>query len=474
MRFSLIHPIPKTDAPALGMRAVVRTAQACGWQADLYLRDQPLTEPLPLLAHAGIGRQAPDLIGFSTYSPSQFPNVPAWLRAHDLAPRAADRSPDDPLIIAGGPAVANPGPILPFPDAFVMGDAEVTLPALLQILDRRPSKDTALDRMAELPAVYVPGRSTRPAQWLTVDHCKPISHKGRVLAARGCRYNCAFCQIPQLQKPHRPAPLDDLVRAINATPKNLSLCAPALSHHPDILPLLNLLRIQQRYLYSMNACHHDLTPALIHTLSRVATRITIGVEGTSKRLRRSVGKPISDEALGKLTLTLLQRFVHVSLYVIVGLPGEEERDQDQFIALVARVLRQRKHCWKGNPGKLHILPTTFQAMPHTTLERAAAPPAHLVARWNTLIAQLKEQHDFLIAIKCKTPQNAHITFALHRAGVELAPVIEGMGKLPQRTSWRDYVQRRFLRLCQEHEINFPSYLEPLLGKLPWSTYCTTR
>lgn len=116
----------------------------------------------------------------------------------------------------------QPGPILTFIDAFVMGDAEVSLPRMLQIVESSPNKDAALDELTDLPTVYVPGRSTRPARWLTVEQTRPLSVDDRILASCGCRYACRFYQGHELHRPYRPAPTEQLEHAIAHMPKRMS------------------------------------------------------------------------------------------------------------------------------------------------------------------------------------------------------------------------------------------------------------
>ena len=462
MLFALIHPVPQPDAVGLGLIAVVQTARAAGWQAHLYQRDDPIP-------------RRPDLIGFSLYTPLRFPGLPAWLRRHDLAPRAADRPPTDPLVIAGGPAVASPGPILPFVDALVMGDAEVTLPAILRAVETSPAsakKGAALDRIAALPAVYVPGRSTRPARWLTTPHAAAVRQGSRILAARGCRYSCPFCQVSPLHAPYRPVPHADLVHAINAVDGRVSLSAAAISHHPHVLDLLALLADQNRYLNSVNVCHRDLAPDLIQALAHVSGRIGFGVEGVSARLRRAAGKPISDRALETLLLELLRRFGVVGIYVIVGLPGETEADQDDLLALLHRVLDRRDYCWNGgHPGRLQITSTPFQALPHTRWEREPAPPGHLITRWRAEMRRMRERYEYFFAQNVKTPPSADVVFGLHRAGPEWAPVIEQLGATRRRSTWSAWRRGKFLRLAQERGLTLD--LDRLTGPLPWADYCAT-
>ena len=57
--------------------------------------------------------------------------------------------------------------------------------------------------------------------------------------------------------------------------------------------------------------------------------VTFGLEGLSERLRRSIGKPFSDEMiierLGKFVSTR-KNIARVSVYFIAGLPGEDDSD----------------------------------------------------------------------------------------------------------------------------------------------------
>ena len=45
---------------------------------------------------------------------------------------SAERTMNDPLVIAGGPCAQNPEPLAPFIDLFVTGDGEPSLPAICQ------------------------------------------------------------------------------------------------------------------------------------------------------------------------------------------------------------------------------------------------------------------------------------------------------------------------------------------------------
>ncbi len=455
-KIAIIHPVPRINAPSLGASIVTSICQEHGWNAHLHSRDTPISPT--------------NIVGFSLYSPLLFPNVPYWLNQNHLPIYAADRNNHTPLVIAGGIACAAPGPIAPFLDAIVMGDAEASLPAMLN--SYRSNRDQTLAAWSQIPSVYVPGYSTHPAVWTTTDQPRAIQVGNRILAARGCRYHCRFCQIPTLHNPYRPVPIEDLQPAILSFPnKRLALTAGAISHHPDILKLLNLFQQSNKRLSSVNICHQDITndPQLAAQLATAGERrLWTGIEGTSERLRHAVGKPISDEALETFLHTALQQFGVITVYIIIGLPGERESDQDNMEAILQRTLTNRVKCWNNFPGKLQIVSTPFQALPHTPYQRAPAPPAHLITRWRDKMRQLLKLHSRLYIYEIKTPLTANITVSLFRFGPEIAPILNASGPARDKSTWDQYHAKRFTRLCNQHGLSLK--LDRLTGPLPWSKY----
>ena len=65
-----------------------------------------------------------DIIGISVAFEMAYTNIVNMIDLAGMAVYSLDRSPYDPVIIAGGPSVYNPEPIADFIDAFVIGDGE--------------------------------------------------------------------------------------------------------------------------------------------------------------------------------------------------------------------------------------------------------------------------------------------------------------------------------------------------------------
>src|SRR5262245_48248269 len=72
-----------------------------------------------------------DLVGFSLQYEVGYTNVLNMLDLGGIPMHSADRSVNDPLVIAGGPGAQNPELLAPFVDLFVIGDGEESLPWVL-------------------------------------------------------------------------------------------------------------------------------------------------------------------------------------------------------------------------------------------------------------------------------------------------------------------------------------------------------
>ena len=65
-----------------------------------------------------------DVVGMSLQYELSYTTVLNMLSMGGIPIHSDERGPGDPLVIAGGPCTVNPHPVLPFFDAFFIGDAE--------------------------------------------------------------------------------------------------------------------------------------------------------------------------------------------------------------------------------------------------------------------------------------------------------------------------------------------------------------
>ncbi|MFI5121066.1 MAG: B12-binding domain-containing radical SAM protein, partial [Thermoanaerobaculia bacterium] len=99
-----------------------------------------------------------DVVGFSLQSELNYTNIPNMLDLAGIPVLASERRDADPVVIGGGPCVANPEPLADFFDVFLVGDAEEALPVFLEKIaaTRRLPRRERLLAFASCPGIYVP------------------------------------------------------------------------------------------------------------------------------------------------------------------------------------------------------------------------------------------------------------------------------------------------------------------------------
>ena len=132
------------------------------------------------------------------------------------------RTEDDPVVIAGGPAVTNPLPFAPFFDFVYIGEAENGLDevvlALQQMKKAHASRQMKIERLQEFDFLWYPGKtlairavdndfSSESDSCLfthyVVPHFKVAQDNGVIEIMRGCPNGCRFCHAGQYYKPYR-------------------------------------------------------------------------------------------------------------------------------------------------------------------------------------------------------------------------------------------------------------------------------
>src|SRR5919206_1297254 len=136
-----------------------RSAGREDWTGDdryrIERRLHALGEPLSVESQRPLSDFA--VVAFSLSFELDYFNIGDLLRRAGIAPLADERVEEDPIVIAGGPAVSgNPEPVAPMLDAVVVGEVEPVMEGLREVLLGGGSRWEQIERLARLPGVYVP------------------------------------------------------------------------------------------------------------------------------------------------------------------------------------------------------------------------------------------------------------------------------------------------------------------------------
>ena len=102
-----------------------------------------------------------DLLAFNLAAELVYTNVLEMIDLAGVPVRAADRRPEDPLVVIGGHCAFNPEPLADFVDVVVLGDGEEVVGEITEVVGGwirggRADRDRVLRDLAQVPGVYVP------------------------------------------------------------------------------------------------------------------------------------------------------------------------------------------------------------------------------------------------------------------------------------------------------------------------------
>ncbi|MBS5289789.1 MAG: radical SAM protein [Veillonella sp.] len=441
-----------------------------------------------------------DVVAFDVTFEMDYFHIPLMLRHGRVPVTSEARTGFDPIVIAGGPcATFNPEPFADFIDAFIIGEGEGIVTAVLERIrkgrENGESREETISALAQIDGVYVPVLYTPQyddkEQFIGYDiadgapkiirrHFEPLTSGGETViatnftefgamyiieVARGCGRHCRFCMAGYCFRVPRVRPLDILKEGVDRAEKlgkKVGLMGAAISDYPEVDELVTYIRSKDMR-YSCASLRADsLTQAVVDGLAESGQKtITIAPETGSERLRRVINKGISEENLRTAAqLSAKSGIQHMRLYIMIGLPTETDEDIDAIVGLAERT--QAHMAEVGCKGRLTLSINPFIPKPFTPFQWMAMDHQKSVEKKLQYIKK-SLQKNRRIEVLVESPKEAYIQGVLARGDRRLGKVLAACALDRGSKSFKSEMKKVGLDMddCNYRERKFEDYL-------PWS------
>ena len=401
-----------------------------------------------------------DVVAFDVTFEMDYFHIPLMLRHGRVPVTSEARTGFDPIVIAGGPcATFNPEPFADFIDAFIIGEGEGIVTAVLERIrkgrENGESREETISALAQIDGVYVPvlytpqyddnkrfvGYDIAEGAPKTIRrHFEPLTSGGETViatnftefgamyiieVARGCGRHCRFCMAGYCFRVPRVRPLDILKEGVDRAEKlgkKVGLMGAAISDYPEVDELVTYIRSKDMR-YSCASLRADsLTQAVVDGLADSGQKtITIAPETGSERLRRVINKGISEEHLqNAATLSAKSGIQHMRLYIMIGLPTETDEDIEAIVGLAERT--QAHMAEVGCKGRLTLSINPFIPKPFTPFQWMAMDNQKTVEKKLQYIKKALQKNR-RIEVLVESPKEAYIQGVLARGDRRLGAVL---------------------------------------------------
>lgn len=359
-----------------------------------------------------------DAVGFTLQFELTYTNILHMLRLGGVPARAAERGPEHPVILAGGPCAVNAEPLAPFLDAVFIGDGEEGLLDLCEAVraTKGQPRMEVWRALAKVEGTYVPALYrteidpdtgmevvTGPLEAgvpfpvrrriltdltpypfptrLLVPHHEVIHDRYSIEIARGCAVGCRFCQAGYIYRPVREREPEAIRRSVSeglkATGYNeatlLSLNAGEYDGIERLVAAVAADGASQSVGVAMPSLRvPSLTKELAQSLSSGRkSGFTLAPEAGTQRLRDVINKQLTDEDLDRAARVVFSSGWNlVKLYFMIGLPTETDEDVQAIARLGSAVARAGKAAGCKSPN-VTLATSSFVPKPFTPFQWAA-------------------------------------------------------------------------------------------------------
>jgi len=370
-----------------GLHAERVFSPAPDFQKVLELKDIPLYS-----LENGIPIGNFDVLAVTIGYELSFTNLLSILKAGNIPIKSSDRIENNPLIIAGGPAMTNPAPWSDFIDAVFIGEAEGQVTEdLLRLKSLKESGKTREDLLGEISGMegyWTPSKpETQRISWngfgketgspavLPIPSMIPVQDHGVIEIMRGCPNKCRFCHAGVFYRPYRQKSIKRILEEADYLVdkcgyRDITLSSLSTGDYDNLEPLvmqLNSIYAGRRISFSLPSLRvNSITLSLIGSLGSVRkSGLTFAVETPTVDGQKGINKEVPSERVVEILKEAKKEgWKLAKFYFMIGLPVDN--GEDESAAIVDYLINIQK----TTGINLNVNLGTFIPKPHTPFQRA--------------------------------------------------------------------------------------------------------
>ena len=431
-----------------------------------------------------------DILGFTLQYELIYTNILQILDLSQIPIYRSDREDDTPIIVAGGPSVFNPFPLIDFIDVFLFGEFDYEMSRFVDIVYNLKKngfkRDDILKELSKLEYAYVSKYPKKYVKRIFVENIndmpypkKPlvplvegIQNRISVEIARGCTHNCRFCLAGITYRPVRNRSIEKIVEismesldATGASTLNLfSLSADDYPHISELIEYLQTLGEHKGFSLSLPSLRIDSFSR--ETANRIAqfrkTGLTFALEVGSNELRKKINKEMDENSIYEILSDIKNMgWKVVKIYFMIGFTDNPDKEADEIIETLEKMI-----IVSNNKIKINAAINVFIPKPHTPLENNNQLTDEEAIKYISKV--INKFKGTKVSIKYHPPRMAEIEGIISRGDEKIGGIIYKAYKKGARfDAWIEY----FKYDIWEDAIKESGYsIKELLSKkinMPW-------